>query len=78
MSVLCEGFDFLPVVGVGDDGADDDGNHVEQEVLAAVDATRITQRVEVLSQAKCFENHFPSSERCAQRRSARMVGPTLD
>ena len=65
VSVLCEGFDFLPVVGVGDDGADGDGNNVEQEVLAAVDATRITQGVEMISQAKCFENHVRSSVRCA-------------
>ena len=64
-SVVSEGFDALPVVGVGDDGSDGNGDDIEQEMLATVDAAWVAKSTEVMPQAKGFENHDPSSVRDA-------------
>ena len=64
-AVVAEGLDALPVVGVGDDGTDGDGDDVQQEVLAAVDAAGILERAEVPPQAERSGDHDPSSVRDA-------------
>jgi hypothetical protein len=58
-SIVSKGFDALPVVGVGDDGADGDGDDIEQEMLATVDVAWGSESSEVMSQAKSFEIHPP-------------------
>jgi hypothetical protein len=65
VAILPEGFDALPVVGVGDNGADGDGDDIEQAVLATVDATGILKGAKVPLQTERAGGHDPSSVRDA-------------
>jgi len=60
LSVLGKGNDLLPVIGTGEDGAEGDGDDVDQEVKFAVSAARVTQPGEEPGDGKSRHGHASS------------------